>query len=269
MLLSSPLFEISPTSHQLWRNSVHEVWAYIQTNHLHGINHFNNTSIQISMEPNFLLEDVRRIAQCGIHFEPAIEAFLPETPDAGENYASNWVLSWDLAPSGRTRPDSIEFIENSLNSATVSNRMQNNTPLGNFTWEFKHLGQPQERIEFHRCPAVHNAQQSIQYLEFTVRFVGAAMQCSRQQLLMIPSNVGGLQWFLANFTGAWLDNNALMPVIWEGVALDAMSEPRICEWTEAQQEHIEVNHLRDVTEMMGEDLERCRLFANNAQAPYF
>jgi hypothetical protein len=270
MLIISPLFDVSSRGNcPPWRTSVTEVSAYLQTNATVEVDHLSGTGIRISIAPSFSLTEVKRIAQCGIHFEPAIEALLPPSPDDGYSYMSNWVLSWDFAPSGRTRPDSIELIENSPDLAAVSDLMQRNSPRGNFTWEFNRLGQRPETINFYRCPPFHNAQEAIRYLEFTVCFVGVAMRCPKEQLLRIPSNVGGLRWFLIRFRNAWLYNCARMQSLWSGIPMDAMAEPRLPEWRDDQLEFIEENNLNDVEEMITQDMARCRAFANNAQPPYF
>lgn len=269
-MLYSPVFNVSPgSSGPPWRESVREVWNYIQANRSIGIDEYVGTSIHISMDPKFTLQEVRRIAQAGIFFEPAVEALIPQLEDGGLNYASNWVQSWDLAPSGRSRLDSIDFIEASASLDAVASLMQRNSPPGSFTWAFKQLTQPQERIEFHRSPPCHNADEAIRYPEFTMCFVRAAMGCSKEQMLGIPPNVGGLRWFLDRFRVLWLYNNCQqMPRIWRGVPFDAMSEPRRPDWTTEQQNFIRQRGLSDVEEMMREDLERCRQAARNAQTPY-
>jgi hypothetical protein len=269
-MLLSPRFNVSPGSPgRPWRDSVSEVWDYIQTRQSIQVDEYVGTSIQISLEPTFTLTEVKRIAQSGIHFEPAIEALMLDLDDNGLNYASNWLMSWDFAPSGRTRPDSIELIEYSPSLANVAGLMQRNEPLGNFTWEFKYLGQSQGRVEFHRCPACHDAEEAIRYPEFTMCFVRAAMLCSREQLLTIPSNVGGLRWFLDRFRTPWLYNNCeRMPRLWRMVDFHTISEPRLPEWTAAQRQYMAEQDLSDGEEMIAQDLERCQAFASRARAPY-
>jgi len=270
-LLLSPLFNVSSRiSRPPWRDSVKEVSAYFQTNSVLEVDDFPSTSIWISIEPRFSLTEVKRIAQCGIHFEPAIEALMLQSVGADQSFTmGNWALSWDFAPSMRTRPEAIELVENSPTLAAVSALMQRNQPLKNYTWEFKHLGQPQERIEYYRCPPFDDAQKAIRYLEFTMCFVRVAIRCPRERLLTVPSNVGGVRWFMTRFREAWLYNCALMPSIWRGIPSEARSEPRSPEWTEEQWGYIEDNNLYDVREMIREDVIRSQAFASNARAPYF
>jgi hypothetical protein len=266
----SPLFDVSSRSPRpLWRDSMREVSAYFRANPFLEADEFTSSSIWISIEPRFSLPEVRCIAQCGIHFEPAIEALMIPLADDGECYTSNWAMSWDFAPMGRTRPEAIGVIENAPNLAAVSALMQHNDPPGNFTWEFKHLGRSRERIEFYRCPSFDDAREAIRHIEFTLCFVRVAMRCPRDQLLRIPSNVGGVRWFLTRFREAWLHNCALLPLMWRGVSMDAMTAPRLPVFTVPQQAYIQENHLHDVEEMIRQDMTRCREFARNAQAPYF
>jgi hypothetical protein len=192
-----------------------------------------------------------------------------QSPDAGQIDMSNWVLSWVFAPSGRTRANVIEMIENSPDFTTMSALMQGSQPSRNFTWEFKHLGQPQERIEFHRCPPFNDAQDVIRYLELTMCFVRVAMRCPRDWLLRVPSNVRGIRWFMIRFREAWLYNCALLPGIWRGIPSDAMTEPRSPDWTDEQLEYLEDNDMIDVRDMIREDMIRCQLFAREARPPYF
>jgi hypothetical protein len=269
-MLLSPRFNVSPGSPgRPWRDSINEVWNYIQTRQSIRVDEYVGTSIHVSMEPTFTLLEVKRIAQSTIHFEPAIEALMPDLEDNGLNYVSNWVMSWDFAPSGRSRPESIELIEYFSYLADVAGAMQRNTPMGNFSWEFKQLGLSQERIEFHRCPACHNADEAIMYPEFTMCFLRAAMTCSKDQLLTIPSNAGGLRWFLDRFRVPWLYNNCeRMPTLWRGVRFDAISEPKLPDWTGAQRQFMAAEDLSDGEEMVAQDKERCQAFARRARAPY-
>jgi hypothetical protein len=269
MLVISPLFDVSSRSScPPWRASVTEVAAYLHTNASVGIDYLSGTGIRISIEPRFSLTEVKRIAQCGIHFEPAIEALVPEA-DPGYTYVSNWLMSWEFAPSGRTRLDSIELIENCPTLRAVSDLMQGNDPRGNFTWEFNRLGQRQETITFYRCPPFQHAQAAIKYLEFTLCFVRVAMQCPKELMLRIPAHVGGLRWFLIRFRSAWIYNCARLPSIWREIAMDAMYAPSVPLWTQDQLDIIEENNLNDVEEMIEQDMIRCQAFANNARPPYF
>jgi hypothetical protein len=270
-MLLSPRFNVSPGSPgRPWRDSVSEVWEYIRTRQSIRVDEYVGTTIQLSLEPTFTLPEVKRIAQSAIHFEPAIEALMPDLDDNGLNYASNWLMSWDFAPSGRSRPDAIELLEYASNPSDVAGLMQRNDPLGHFTWEFKHLDQgPQARIDFHRCPACHNAEEAIRYPEFTMCFVRAAMLCSRDQLLTIPSNVGGMRWFMDRFRTPWLYNNChRMPSLWRMVPFNAIAGPKLPEWTSKQRRYMAEQDLSDGEELAAQDLERCQAFAARARAPY-
>jgi len=194
---------------------------------------------------------------------------MVDLEDNGLNYVSNWLMSWDFAPSGRSRPESIELIECASTLTNVAAIMQRNEPLGKFSWEFTQQGQRQRTIDFYRCPACHTAEEAISYPEFTMCFIRAAMLCSRDQLLTIPSNAGGLRWFLDRFRVHWLYTECgRMQSLWRTIPFGAMSEPKPPEWTTEHRQYMAEQDLSDGEEMAVQDMERCQAFAGRARTPY-
>lgn len=96
-------------------------------------------------------------------------------------------------------------------------------PSQHYSWEDENLTRPTGRIEFHQPPPSLNVNEAIRYPESTMCFVGAAIQRSKEQLQTIPSNVGGLRWFLSRFMLPWLHAECTqMPMVWRGITVNAI-----------------------------------------------
>ena len=274
MRLYSPIFTITAGAltgipGSLWRESVREVWNYIDEYYSLEVACSFGTVIQISIHPNFTLEEVKRVAQAGIHFEIAMESIMSDLGPERWNYASNWAQSLDFAPSGRFRPNSIDLVETSTTIPTLADMMQRNVPKMPFIWEFQGLAQPQGTIKFYRPPPSNDVDKAIRYAEFTMCFVRAAMRCSKDELQRIPSNVRGLRWFLDHYKVPWLFYQcSQMQALWEGSPLDAMSMPRAPRWSDEQRLILGSHGIEDVDEVIREDFQRNVDFAENADGPW-
>lgn len=246
-----------------------EVWNYIDEHCYLIVDDCFGTVIQMSMHPHFTLEEVKRVAQAGIHFEPAMEAIMPVINVESFINTSNWIQSLDFAPSGRSRPDSINLIETSTSIPTLAGMMQRSEPDTSFNWDFTGLSQPEGTIKFCRPPPSNDVEDAIMYAELTVCLVRAAMRCPKDELQRIPSNVRGLCWFLAHYTVPWLYCQCRqMRRVWSGTPLDAIAELRSPGWTEEQRNELEFHGFIDVEEMIREDYRRNIEFAEHADGPW-
>ena len=194
-----------------WDDLVKEIWEIL--NELLVIYESPScaTQVHFSVKNGFDLVSVKKIAQCIIQFEEAIEALIP--PDRRENRmaVTNWINSTKLALDtnqedqtglkGRSRKESMELIDTCKTIDEVADLMNPDDSRW-FAWNFLHLKSNyrwavKDIIEFRRPAASLTADDSIKWGVFTASFAQAACRVADfTKLFKIPRNIGGLKEFI-------------------------------------------------------------------------
>lgn len=192
LILDSPHFDINPGTP--WRQSVKEVWKYLSNNY-HITGHaYAGSHVHFSVSPGMKSQEAKRVTQAGIHFEPAIEALALDRR-GNSDAESNWLHGHKCALAGRSRRQSIDFIETQFELKHIQHLMQSHGSDEEFCWNFE-LYRFRGDIEFREPGPSISSAQAIGWAEFTKSFIQAAIQCPRESLVQIPSTIGGLRWFL-------------------------------------------------------------------------
>ena len=222
--MTTPLFRAYKDSP--WRKEIKETWGFLNRNYDVSTNDQCATHVHISIRRGFQLVDMQRIAQCIIHFEPAIEALLPE-PRRGLSYArSNWLDNRNFL--SKSRQYAIEAISRTRERQEVVDLMSPR-PLGeHFAWTFCKL-EKHKTIEFRKPGPSESAAEAIMWAEFAMGFVLAAMQTENTvgYFRRVPPNVGGLKRFLLQEKKErhMCDPSYLEP-LWRGKTGNESRQPR-------------------------------------------
>jgi Putative amidoligase enzyme len=270
MRLFSPKFHVVPGSS--WREIVHGMWKYLSDNyHITGDQRDDHcdTHIWISLEPDFNIQQVKRIAQAVINFEPAYDALVPAR-NGNRNARSLWLHNDRFAACHLTRRDCIDYIQpyphiEDMGWVMHTYELHNN----DFSWNFRYLEADGGEIEFRKPPLSTEAQHCLAWAEFTMAFILACIRYpSHLALQRVPPNIKGLRWFLAQHNVTGLNESPLMQRIWRDIPLEAMVDPVICLHRGINEEDIPSE-----TEALQEIIDRDRVWrhdlARSAREPYY
>lgn len=194
--MASPLFRAYKFSR--WREDVDRVWKFLHENYVVTTDEHCSTHVHISVKRGYSLQDLRRIAQCIIHFEPAIEALVPPVRRGNIYVKSNWLENPHFGFGEKSPRQAIKMIGDARDRCEVMELM---TPQGQkwFAWNFQSL-MTLHTIEFRKGAAATTAQQSLAWAELAMTFIQSAMGSGDDDtvdhLNRIPPNVGGLKRFL-------------------------------------------------------------------------
>ncbi|KAF7503976.1 hypothetical protein GJ744_002950 [Endocarpon pusillum] len=236
--LSSPIFHIAPDSP--WRTQISATWEYLLQHYHVAANPILGSQFDILLAPHYTLHDLRRIASSAIHFEPAIEALLPETrhrhPETQgprtPGARSNWLDSPSLARQGKSRLQSIAAIEIAPDKETVIRLMtgpkNEADPWSNrsYAWSFLNLFE-NNMIGFRKPPTSLNANDVLDWAEFLITFIQAAVHFgSGLSLRRFFSDLRGLGSFLAAVPSvAGVNEPSRWQKLWAGKQANAAVEP--------------------------------------------
>lgn len=194
MEMTSPLFRVYKGSP--WREEVRRTWAFLERNYEITTDVHCSTHVHISITRGFVLEDLKRIAQCIIHFEPAIEALVPPERRGNHYSKSNWLDNPVFASKDKSPREAIQEIGRAKTREEVVQLM---TPGKDsyYTWNFQSLARL-KTIEFRKGSPSRNAREALAWAEFTMTFILSAMQTEDppRYLDRIAPNVDGLKRFL-------------------------------------------------------------------------
>ncbi|KAF7509723.1 hypothetical protein GJ744_007594 [Endocarpon pusillum] len=218
--LVSPMFSAFPGS--TWREGVEAMWTYLHKYYLIQRSASCGTHVHISLKPVYSLQEIKRIAQAAIHFEPAFEVLVP--PERRWNcYAkSNWIDS--LVLRAKSRPDSIQLVEETSSMSRLMLLLQ---PFyeRNYCWNFASLV-TKGTIEFRKPPVSTSADEALCWAELAILFIQTSIQCeSVEKLQKVPPNVGGLRWFVSQFNVPGKNEPARLERLWQGKHPKAMLQP--------------------------------------------
>ena len=154
-----------------WKDQVRATWAFVEKYYIIRRTTQCSTHVHISAlrgsegRSGFGLQDLKKIAQCVIHFEPALEALAPEER-RGNVYASSLIMLMSPTPQMRF-----------------------------FAWNFRALDKF-GTVEFRKGDASLNGHEAIAWAELVLLFVQSAVQTDRESLRAMPANIRGLKSFL-------------------------------------------------------------------------
>lgn len=263
--LVSPILMAFPGSS--WRDDVYSIWNFLQREYNILGSRLCATHIHISLEPDYSLTDIKRLAQAIIHFEPAFEALVP--PDRrGNHYArSNWLDGPRLGRLGLSRQDSVAAIEQVL---SLDHLMELFQPIHgidrDFAWNFYSLFTKTKTIEFRKPPLSLTPDEVLCWAELALSFVQAAIRCKPSELQKVPSTIGGLRWFLHQFHVPGMSEPDRLQSLWRWKDPEAALEPK----PQAQKQYAKRPDLRaKLHKTVAEDERQIRNFAKKAQEPYW
>ncbi len=236
--LQSPTFHIGTTSP--WRAQISATWEYLLQHYHVAPNPVLDSQTDIMLAPHYTLSDLRRIASSAIHFEPAIEALLPEhrhrhpdTHNPGDpKVRSNWLDSPFLVRQAKSRCQSIAAIEIAPDREAVVRLMtgpENKAdPWSNrsYAWIFSDLFD-NNMIGFRKPPAPSSANDVLNWAEFLITFIQAAIHSGTSTSLRgFPSDLRGLRSFLAAVPCiAGVNEPRRWQKLWAGKQANAAVEP--------------------------------------------
>ena len=211
--LVSPIFRAFPGSK--WREDVEAVWKHLRRYYDVEVNDNCATHVHISLDPWYSMQEVKRIAQAAIYFEPAFEVLVPPIRRGNMFARSLWLDSPLLVARNSSRSqliDDIEAVEylNDLIPLIQEDR--------DYCWNFFPLfDRDKGTIEFRKPPASTTAREALSWAELAMSFVQASIRYdSIAELKKIPATVGGLRWFLSTFNERGVNETCCLQRIWAG-----------------------------------------------------
>lgn len=192
--MTSPILRAYKGSH--WRRDVQTTWAFLGDHCKVLKNRDCSTHVHISVLRGFTLQEIKQIAQCIIHFEPAVEALIPLERQANTYSKSNWIDNPFFTNRDLSRNQAIRRIGACKDLDAVISLMNPDRDRY-YGWNFLTMEEC-KTIEFRKGAASRDASDSLTWAEFAMTFVQSAMQSNLKpdMLSKIPSNIQGLRWFL-------------------------------------------------------------------------
>lgn len=155
----------------------------------------------MSVAGGYSLEELKRLSHAIIHFEPALEALLPEDRRGNEYTKSNWIDNPNFGRRRVSRRESMALIERCTTGRELillMNPNRNGEHDKFYGWNFLNLlASPEATVEFRRGAASVNTQDALIWIEFAISFVQTSLNFGTiENLRRVPADVGGLRWFL-------------------------------------------------------------------------
>lgn len=268
--LVSPILRAMPGSR--WREDVEAVWQYLLANYRILADPLGcSTHVHISLEPFYSISELKRIAQAVIHFEPAFEVFVGSSRRANLFAKSNWLDSSTVAKKDRTRSQLIADIERGASEREIVRLMQERGDR-NYSWNFWSLFSSKRTIEFRKPPAGTTSKEVIAWAELAISFIQASVGCrSPQQLQKVPATVGGLRWFISQFTEPGVNDLGRLQILWGSEDPNAALPPvpcrpkRLYTWQVEERE----KELERLKRLAAADQRRNQAYAKIAREPYW
>jgi Putative amidoligase enzyme len=192
--MTSPLFRAYRGSP--WRDEVKTTWAFLRKHYLITTNEKCSTHVHVSYRKGFDLAALQKIAQCIIHFEPAVEAIVPQSRRANSYAKSNWLDNVNFWVEKKSPRQAIEEIGNARARQEVVELMTPGLDKW-FAWNFRSI-LDLRTLEFRKAGASTTVQEALAWAEFAMTFVLSAMQTENTPAYLntLPPNVDGLRRFL-------------------------------------------------------------------------
>jgi Putative amidoligase enzyme len=272
--LVTPVFRALPRS--TWRRDVEATWRFLHQHYQITGGITCGTHIHVSFEApgEYTTDDLRRIARCVIHFEPAVEALMPRYRRTTNYAKSNWLQGHLLGHCNKSRRESIAAIdgiptegdEDEIQGQIV-NLMQGHGDR-DYAWNFLNILWGKGTIEFRKPPACTSAAMALSWTELAMSFIQAAVRYGTpHRLERVPSTVGGLRWFLEQACRPGVNEPARLEAIWAGHAEHEAVQPQFDPTDYLGQEGRVIEaRLRNLTMI---DQARIQRFARSARKPYW
>lgn len=173
------------------------MWRFITTNYRVTANSSCGTHVHLSRAGGFTLDELKRVCQCIIHFEPAFEGILPRDRLSNEYARSNWLDNPNFGHRNLSRRDSIDVIQSATSMRELV-LLMNPDHDKMFGWNFLYLlNSPYGTIEFRRGAASTSSSDVFMWIELAMSFVEASIRGGRHEnLAKVPATAGGLKWFI-------------------------------------------------------------------------
>jgi Putative amidoligase enzyme len=173
------------------------MWKYLEENFYIDANNSCGTHVHLSLSGGYTLQNLKQIAQTIIHFEPALEALLPENRRGNEYSKSNWLDNRNFGYKKWSRAESIELIDQCSSMRDLVLLMNPNHDKM-FGWNFLYLLQDNKgTVEFRRGAASTSVTDVFMWIELAMSFTQAALRIGLpQNLRKVPRTIGGLRWFI-------------------------------------------------------------------------
>lgn len=209
-----------------WRTHVESTWNYLQQYYNITGDDSCATHIHVSVEGGYSFEEIKRVARSAIHFEAAFDALVPSVRRGGncEWAKSSWLDSEHLALKDRSREQSMIFLDTVNDFFSFLSVMNPDGERG-YTWNF-HSIEKFYTIEFRKPPASITANEVLSWAELAMSFVQASIRYgSLEKLRRVPSNIGGLCWFLEQCNVPGFNEHHRLHRFWEGRDARAFEQP--------------------------------------------
>ena len=265
--MTSPIFIADPGSP--WRGHVQATWRFLKR-HYQVIEHtYYGTHIHVSAEGGYTLQEMKQIAQCVIHFEPAFDALVPSCRRGGNNIfgKSNWVDGECFAKANRSRAQSIGYIASIDNLGAFLTAMN---PDGDkkFAWNFESI-RKYWTIEFRQPPVCTRVDQVLSWAELALSFIQSSIRYGHfEQLLRVPSTIGGLRWFLEQSNVPTINQHGRLERFWKHSGGRNRNRNDFVPATGPLGFYSEEEQL-NLDKLIEADTRQIRIHAQEAQAPYW
>ncbi|POS70590.1 hypothetical protein DHEL01_v211019 [Diaporthe helianthi] len=149
MEIISPILRFQKNS--AWRQHVQSLWRFLDSDYKVTADETCSTHVHVSKAEGYTSEQLKRLAQAVIHFEPAFEALVPPERRKNEYARSNWIDNKNFGYQRLSRPQSITLLEGCTTVREVVDLMN---PDGSkyFGWNFQAIPK-YSTVEFRRGAA--------------------------------------------------------------------------------------------------------------------
>lgn len=193
-----------------WREHFRVTWAFLYKIYVIRKDRNSRTCIHVSVKRGEArpgvgvvdLQDVKKIAQCVIHFATAIQVLTPKGLRGDLGAMSNWIDNDNFLQKAFSRRKAIDLIESCSSTREVIELVCRDKSLRPWTdqiyfaWNFRALYKKRS-IEFRSAGTNLDSDTTISWAEIVLLFVQAAVQIpTSESLRTIPADVGALKQFL-------------------------------------------------------------------------
>lgn len=269
--MTSPLLVASPGSQ--WRRHVEATWMYLQKAYEITKNENCATHIHISVKGGYSLQEIKRVAQASIYFEPAFDALVPPHRRVDDRWAqSSWLDSPKLARAGRSRAQSATLIGQVPDIFSLGSLLQ---PLTKrcYTFSFDSILK-YYTIEFRKPPASTSVEEVLGWAELAMNFVQASLKNGYPHLLeKVPPTVGGLRWFLSQSQVATMNEPDRLRCIFGGKHKDAFEQGKfdhvVSKGEVVYRGYVLSEETAEVRSVINRDTARIQRLIQNSTEPYW
>ncbi|KAK4172033.1 putative amidoligase enzyme-domain-containing protein [Triangularia setosa] len=172
-----------------WRREVEKMWEFIDANYVVLDNRNCSTHVHLSRAEPWTVDQIKRLAQAIIHFEPAFEVMVPPERRNNEYARSNWIDNARFV--GKSRDQAMDEIEKQRTIKDVLNLMHGANDQSKYY--------ATKTVEFRRGAPSKNVKDVFMWVELAMEFMQAAIIIkTRADFSKYARNVGGLKRLIAD-----------------------------------------------------------------------